>query len=205
LPTLRVALTGGIATGKSHCLKLFAAGGVPTLDADQLAHASIAPGTTGHSAVVDRFGTGILGPDGAVDRRAMARSIFSDDKARRDLEAIVHPRVYRAIGEWFATLGDRGEALGIADIPLLFETGREIDYDAVIVTSCPPAMQMERLMARSGWTRQDAERRLAAQLPTDAKVAHADYVIDTSGTPEETDNQVRGVLEELKSGAQFGR
>ena len=199
MPLLRVALTGGIATGKSHCLKLFAAAGVPTLDADQLAHASIAPDTTGHTAVVDRFGAGVLGPDGAVDRRALARIVFADDKARRDLEAIVHPRVYRAIGEWFATLADRSERLGIADIPLLFETGREIDYDAVIVTSCPPAMQMQRLMARGGRSRQDAERRLAAQLPTDAKVAHADYVIDTSGTPEETDTQVRGVLKQLRN------
>ena len=198
MPTKRVALTGGIATGKSHCLKLFAAAGVPVLDADQLAHASIAPGTTGHAAVVERFGTGILDAGGAVDRKTLAKLIFADAKARRDLEAIIHPRVYRAIGEWFAVLGDRGEPLGVADIPLLFETGREIDYDAVIVTSCPPAMQIERLMSRGGVSKQDAEQRLAAQLPTAVKAARADYVIDTSGSFAETETQVRAVLEELR-------
>ena len=197
MSTKRVALTGGIATGKSHCLTLFAAAGVPVLDADQLAHASIAAGTTGHTAVVERFGTGILGPGGEVDRKAFAQLIFADDRARRDLEAIVHPRVYRAIGEWFAVLGDRAEPLGIADIPLLFETGREIDYDAVIVTSCPPAMQIERLISR-GWSREHARQRLAAQLPTEVKAARADLVIDTSGSFEETETHVASILSDLK-------
>jgi dephospho-CoA kinase len=198
MATKRVALTGGIATGKSHCLKLFHDAGVPTLDADQLAHAAVEPGTGGHRAVVERFGAGIVDSGGAIDRRALARIVFADPKARRDLETIVHPRVYRAIGEWFAVLGDRGAPIGIADIPLLFETGREIDYDAVIVTSCPAEMQIERLMARGRMTRKEAQERLAAQLPTAAKVARADYVIDTSGSFEETDRQITAVLEALR-------
>jgi dephospho-CoA kinase len=196
--TLRVALTGGIATGKSHCLKLFAAAGVPTLDADRLAHEAIAPGTPGHAAVVERFGSGIVTEGGAIDRPALAAIVFGDATARRDLEAIVHPRVYRAVGDWFGALGDRGEPMGIADIPLLYETGRDIDYDTVIVASCPPAMQIERLMQRSGLSRAEAEARLAAQLPIDAKAAKADHVIDTSGTLEETENQVRSLLEALR-------
>ena len=198
MATLRVALTGGIATGKSHCLKLFAAASVPTIDADRLAHDAIAPGTPGHAAVVERFGSGIVTEGGAIDRPALAAVVFGDATARRDLEAIVHPRVYRAIGDWFGALGDRGEPMGIADIPLLYETGRDIDYDTVIVASCPPAMQVERLMQRSGLSRAEAEARLAAQLPIDAKAAKADYVIDTSGTLEETDNQVRSLLEALR-------
>jgi len=198
MATLRVALTGGIATGKSHCLKLFAAAGVPTIDADRLAHEAIAPGTSGHAAVIERFGSGIVTESGAIDRPALGAIVFGDAKARRDLEAIVHPRVYRAIGDWFGALGDRGEALGIADIPLLYETGRDIDYDTVIVASCPPAMQIERLMQRSGLSRAEAEARLAAQLPIDAKAAKADHVIDTSGTLDETENQVRGLLDVLR-------
>lgn len=198
MPTTRVALTGGIATGKSHCLRLFADAGVPVVDADQLAHAAIAPGSPGHAAVVDRFGPGVLAPGGAIDRRVLARIVFADAKARRDLEAIVHPRVYRAISEWFAGLADGGEPLGIADIPLLFETGREIDYDAVVVTSCPPEMQLQRLTARGGWSMEDAQQRLAAQLPASLKVEQADYVIDTSGTFEETAAQVSRVLARLR-------
>jgi dephospho-CoA kinase len=199
--TLRVALTGGIATGKSHCLKLFAAAGVPTIDADRLAHDAIAPGTPGHAAVVARFGSGILTEAGAIDRPALAAIVFGDARARRDLEAIIHPRVYRAISQWFAELGDRGERIGIADIPLLYETGRDIDYDAVIVASCPPPMQIERLMQRSGLSRHDAEQRLAAQMPIGAKAATADHVIDTSGTLEETEAQVAKALAEVRAEA----
>lgn len=199
MPTKRVALTGGIATGKSFCLSRFAAMGVPTIDADQLAHQSIAPGTAGHDAVVERFGGDVVGDAGVVDRSALARIVFQDAKARRDLEAIVHPRVYRAISQWFADLGDRREPLGIADIPLLFETGREIDYDAVVVTSCPRDMQIERLMQRSALSRTEAEQRVAAQLPIEEKAARSDYVIDTSGTFEETERQVATTLAELKA------
>ena len=198
MATLRVALTGGIATGKSHCLRLFAAAGIPTIDADRLAHEAIAPGTPGHAAVVERFGPGIVASDGTIERGALGRIVFDDARARRDLEAILHPRVYRAIGEWFGALGDAGEPMGIADIPLLYETGRDIDYDAVIVASCPPAMQIERLMHRNGLSRREAEQRLAAQMPIAEKTARAGYVIDTSGSFEETENQVRGVLAELR-------
>lgn len=194
----RVALTGGIATGKSHCLKLFAAAGVPTLDADQLAHQAIAPGTAGHAAVLDRFGAAVVSTDGTISRPALARIVFEDARARRDLETIIHPRVYRAVSEFFAELGDRAEPLGIADIPLLYETGRDIDYDAVIVTSCPPAMQIARLMQRSGLSRHDAEKRLAAQMPVREKADRADYVIDTSGSFDETETQVMKVLSELR-------
>jgi dephospho-CoA kinase len=198
VPTLRIALTGGIATGKSFCLARFAERGVPVIDADRLAHRALDPGTSGHAAVVARFGPSMVTPAGTIDRLALGRLIFEDARARRDLEAIVHPGVYRAIGQWFAELGDTGAPLGIADIPLLYETGREIDFDRVIVASCPVAMQVERLVARNGLSPAEAARRIAAQLPIDAKASRGDYVIDTSGTLEETENQVRKVLEELR-------
>lgn len=197
MATIRVALTGGIATGKSFCLARFADRGVPVINADQLAHDAIAPGTTGHTAVVQRFGAGVVDDAGAINRRALARIMFDDVKARRDLEALIHPVVYRAIDYWFAELGDKGAAIGIAEIPLLYETGREIDFDRVIVAACPPAMQIERLMARSALSQAEAKQRIDAQLPIDAKAGRADFVIDTSGSVEETESQISAVFEEL--------
>ena len=198
MATLRVALTGGIATGKTFCLGVFAAEGVPTIDADRLAHDAVAPGTPGHAAVVARFGAGVVAPSGALDRPALGRIVFGDGRARRELEAIIHPGVYRAVDRWFAELGDTNEPLGIADIPLLYETGREIDFDVVIVAACPPAMQIARLTSRNGLTPQEAAQRMASQMPIAEKVERADYVIDTSGSFAETETQVRGVREALR-------
>lgn len=199
MPTLRVALTGGIATGKSFCLAEIAASGVPTIDADRLAHGAIAPGTPGFDAVVARFGRGVAGPSGTIDRPALGRVVFGDARARRDLEAIVHPGVYRAVERWFAELGDRGARLGIADIPLLYETGREIDFDVVVVAACPPEMQVARLMTRNGLSREEAAQRMAAQMPIGEKTARADHVIDTSGSYDETRAQIARVLRELRA------
>jgi len=193
---IRAALTGGIATGKSRCLAAFAALGVPTIDADQLARDVVAPGTPGLQAVVDRFGGDVLAGDGTLDREALGAIVFADTLARHDLEGIIHPAVYTAIERWFATL----EApLGIADIPLLFETERESDFDVVIVAACRPDQQLARLMTRSGLSEADARARIAAQMPLANKVARADYVIDTSGTLEETDGNTGEVLKNLKS------
>lgn len=198
MTTLRVALTGGIATGKSFCLAEIAAAGVPTIDADRLAHDAIAPGTPGFDAVVMRFGRGVVGVSGAIDRPTLGRLVFGDARARRDLEAIIHPSVYRAVERWFAELGDRSEPLGVADIPLLYETGREIDFDVVIVAACPPGLQAERLMARNGLSQEEAAQRMAAQMPIEDKTARADHVVDTSGTYDETRAQVARVLRELR-------
>lgn len=197
MATIRVALTGGIATGKSFCLTRFAARGVPVINADHLAHASIAPGTPGHTAVVQRFGAAIVGEDGAINRGALGRIMFEDVKARRELEALIHPVVYRAIDAWFAELGDAGARLGMAEIPLLYETGREIDFDRVIVAACPRSVQIDRLITRNGLSRAEAEQRIAAQLPIDEKAARADVVIDTSGSIEETENQIARTFAEL--------
>ncbi len=193
----RVALTGGIATGKSHVREAFEKIGIPTIDADQLARMALAPGTPGIDTVVARFGSSVLGTDGALDRSRLASIVFDDPSARRDLERIVHPGVRLAIDRWFASLPP--DAWGIADIPLVYETGRARQFDAVIVTTCSPATQLARLAARPGVTAHDAERRIAAQLPLEEKVRRADHVIDTGGTFEETDRQVRAVLDRLRS------
>ena len=192
----RVALTGGIATGKSYVRRQFEALGVPTLDADTLARDAVAPGTPGLDAVVRRFGAGVIDSSGTLDRARLAAIVFADPEARIALERIIHPVVQRATDGWFQSLDPASHVLAIADIPLLYEVGRDKDFDLVIVTACAPEAQVARNVAR-GITEADARRRLAAQWPLDEKVARADFVIHTDGSHEETDQQVMDVLHRL--------
>jgi dephospho-CoA kinase len=196
---LRVALTGGIATGKTYVLEQFRRRGVPCLDADVLAHGVMASGTEASSAIAARFGAAMLDATGAVNRAKLGPVVFADASARRELEAIVHPAVYRAI-----TAGLRGfELLGgypfaIVDVPLLYETGAEKDFQRVIATLCAPALQMERLVAR-GMSEQAARQRLAAQWPAERKAARAEFVVKTDGTFEDTNRQVDAIVPILRS------
>jgi dephospho-CoA kinase len=195
---LKVALTGGIATGKSHVLERFRARGVPCLDADALAHGVTTEGTEASRAIAARFGLDILDRAGAVDRGKLAAIVFADETARRDLEAIVHPAVYRAISAGlraFELLG--GSPFAIVDVPLLYETGHAADFDRVIATVCLPANQMARLVRR-GLSDAEARQRLAAQMPAIDKAARADVVIETDGSFEETDEQVEQIWKKLK-------
>jgi dephospho-CoA kinase len=192
----RIALTGGIATGKSHVRARFEGLGVPTIDADTLARDIVAPGTEALAAIVQRFGADVLDPSGALDRRRLGAIVFEHDGERRALEAIIHPGIRRAMNAWFDTLPST-HAFAIADIPLLYETGRAHEFDAVIVTACAPETQVKRVMARDRLTETEARQRIAAQMPIDEKVKRADYVIRTEGSFEETDAQVDRVHHEL--------
>jgi len=194
---LRVALTGGIATGKSYVRTRLAEHGIPTLDADVLAREAVAAGSSGLAAVAARFGTEVLLPDGSLDRRALGNVVFADAQARADLEAIIHPRVRDATATWLDRLAAAGESLAVVDIPLLYETGRDHDFDRVVVTSCPRSQQVARVVERDGLTSAQAEARIDAQLPTDDKVQRADFVIDTGGTFGDTNRQVDRVVEKL--------
>jgi dephospho-CoA kinase len=197
---LKVALTGGIATGKSYVLEQFRRRGVPCLDADALAHGVMAPGTEGTTAIAARFGQEMLAPDGSVDRARLGPVVFADAAARRALETIVHPAVYRAITAGLRAFELTDAApLAIVDVPLLYETGADSKFDKVIVTECPPDVQIARLTAR-GLTESAARQRLAAQLPTRDKAARADFVIRTDGQFADTDRQVERVLAALTSG-----
>ena len=197
---LRAALTGGIATGKSFCLSRFAAVGAAVIDADQLAHQAVDRGSDGLKEVVNRFGRGVLLPDGALNRKELGRIVFSDASARADLEAIVHPRVYRQIDQWFADLPS-GTRVALADIPLLFETGHEHDFERVVVCACDPGEQLRRLASRDRLDPEEARARIAAQWPISEKVRRADYVIMTDWTFPETESQVRKVFEILSAQA----
>ncbi len=198
---LNVALTGGIATGKSYCLARFASLGVPVIDADRLAREAVEPGTPSLDAIRARFGPGVLTPSGALDRQRLGAIVFGDERARRDLEAIVHPEVYRRIKAWsLAMSAERRHPLAMADIPLLFETGHEGEFDRVVVVACAPARQIERLRSRSQLSEEEARRRLDAQWPIARKIERASYVVMTDGTFEDTDTQVDQVHRALLKG-----
>jgi dephospho-CoA kinase len=196
----KIALTGGIATGKSYVLDQFRRRGVPCLDADALAHGVMTAGTEATAAIAARFGAEMLATDGSVDRARLGPVVFGDAGARRDLEAIVHPAVYRAITAGLRAFELTGDPpFAIVDVPLLYETGAHDKFDKVIVTMCPPETQVARLMER-GLMDAAARQRLAAQQPTSEKAARADFVIRTDGTFAETDRQVDEVFRALTSG-----
>jgi dephospho-CoA kinase len=195
---LKVALTGGAATGKSYVLDQFLRRGVPCLIADDLAHGVTASGTEATAAIAARFGADVLATDGSVNREVLGPIVFADEAARRELEAIVHPVVYRAIEAGmraFARLG--GSPFAIAEIPLLFETGHASDFDRVIVTACAPDVQMSRLAGR-GKSETQARQIVAAQMPTEEKAARANFVIRTDGRHAETDAQVQKIFDQLR-------
>jgi dephospho-CoA kinase len=192
----RIALTGGIATGKSYVAARIKEAGVPMVDADVLSREVVAAGTPGLAAVRRRFGPDAVRRDGTMDRVRIAQIVFKDKRARLDLEAIIHPAVQKAIDEFFASLPKR-TPFAVADIPLLFETGREKQFDMIVVVACPREMQLQRVVERNKLSKEDAERRLNAQLPIDQKVKKATHVIRTDGTFEDTDRQVAEVLKQL--------
>lgn len=193
----KLALTGGIATGKSYARQRFEELGIPTVDADEIARKLPRRHSEALESIVRRFGPAILNRNGTLNRRALAAVVFANPDARHDLEAILHPAVYRAIQAWFEHLELLGRhRIGLADIPLLYETGRHAGFDKVIVTWCPEELQMARMLDR-GLTEQEAQQRMAAQLPSEEKKARADYVIDTSGPKEDTNRQIDAIFDKL--------
>ncbi len=194
---LKIGLTGGIATGKSYVLNRLRLRGVPCLDADELAHGVTAAGTEATAAIAERFGQQVLAADGSIDRKKLGAIVFADASARRELEALTHPAVYRAIEAGlraFTLIGE--DAFAVVDVPLLYETGAEKMFDKVIVTTCAPETQLARLLAR-GMTEEAARQRLAAQWPADQKAQRADFVLRTDGTFGETDAQLDAVLAQI--------
>ena len=196
----RIGLTGGIATGKSHVRARFEALGVPTIDADALAREVVAPGTAALAGIVRRFGADVLDGSGMLDRRKLGAIVFEHPAERRALEAIIHPDVRRAMDAWFQTLAPT-LPFAIADIPLLYETGRHGEFDAVLVTACATDTQVRRVMDRDRLSETEARLRVAAQMPLEEKVRRADYVIRTDGTLADTGAQVDAVYRALMAGS----
>lgn len=192
-----VGLTGGIGSGKSTVARFFEARGAAIIDADRLAREAVLPGTPGFAAVVARFGPGVLGPGGDLDRAALGRIVFGDEEARRALNAIVHPEVARLAAERMAALSAAGRALIVYDVPLLFENGLERYLPETIVVSVPEEIQRARVRTRDGLSPEEIEARLRAQLPLADKAARATYVIDNSGSLTDTEASVDALWKNL--------
>ena len=192
-----IGLTGGIASGKSVIRRRLAERGVKALDADRVVHDLFAVGTEVTESLKARFGPDIVAVNGSIDRKTLAAIVFEDEKARKDLEAIVHPAVSEAIEAFLNKSTTMGESLAVVDAALMYETGSYKRYDVIVVAHCPSVVQEERLMRRDHLSSDEAKKRIAAQLPIEEKKRRADYVIDTSTTIAETLKATDEVLERL--------
>lgn len=192
---MRVGLTGGVGSGKSTVAAELSELGAVVIDADQLAREVVARGTPGLAAVVAEFGEQLLTPEGDLDRPAMGALVFGDDERRRALEAIVHPLVFERYAELEGATGP--DDVVVHDIPLLVESGRADEFEAVLVVDVPDEVRIERMVRDRGWTREDAESRIAAQAGREERLAVATHVIDNAGTREELRERVRAVWREL--------
>jgi dephospho-CoA kinase len=172
-----VGLTGGIACGKSAVASLLRSRGVPVVDADQVARQVVAPGSDGLAAVVARFGTAVLQPDGGLDRAALRGIVSADADARKDLEGITHPRIFTGIRQWLDTQAEQDHPVAVVEAALMVETGSWRLYDALLVVACQPGTQLARLMARDGMAEADARRWLATQIPVAEKATYGTAVI----------------------------
>lgn len=177
-----IGLTGGIASGKSVASRVLSALGVGIVDADQIAREVVAPGSEGLAAVVQAFGSEVLTANGALDREKVAARVFREPDARKILQAITHPRIAVRSAERLAELAATATPYVVYDAPLLVEVGAHKGLDALIVIAADRATQIARAVARDGMTADEAERRIAAQLPLADKVAVADYVVNNEGS-----------------------
>ncbi len=195
-PSLRVGLTGGIASGKTTVADLLAARGAVIVDADILAREVVEPGTAGLTALRKRFGPAILSPDGRLDRGALARLIFADPAARTAAERIIHPEVRRRAQEIESQA--RAGSVVVHVIPLLVETGQAEAFDAVVVVDVDPDTQVARLRSRNAMSSSDARARIAAQATREERLAAADFVIENEGTRADLESSVDRVWDRLQ-------
>jgi len=197
---LRVGLTGGLGSGKSFIGRTLERLGCVLIRADDLGHAVIAPDGEAYHPVMAAFGSAILNEDGTIDRRRLGDLVFSDPQKLALLNSIVHPPVFRREEELIARAHQADpSAITVVEAAIMVEAGSHRHYDKLIVASCREEQQIERAMERDGMTREQTEARLRRQMPLADKVKLADYVIDTSGTKEETIRQTELVYQDLRS------
>jgi len=181
---LSVALTGNVAAGKTTVARIWRARGATIIEADQLVREVQVPGSPVLAAIRDRFGEGVLRGDGTLDRAALRRIVFSDAEARMALNGIVHPAVQRRRAELLAAAADRGERIVVSDIPLLFEVLDPAQFDVVVLVDAPVAVRRARLIRERGLLPEEADRLIAAQLPSGPKRERSDIVLDNEGSLE---------------------
>ena len=190
---LRIGLTGNIASGKSAVANVWRRLGARIIDADVLARAAIAEGTPGHQRVIETFGT--------ADRAKLRDVIFRDPVRRRQLEQIIHPEVARLRQEKEAELEQGGVHVIVIDIPLLFEAGLQDQVDVIVLVDAPRDVRIQRIIENRDITRAEAERMVDAQMPSEDKRAHADHVIDNSGTLEQLEQRAEATWRQLTTRA----
>ncbi|HXI93354.1 MAG TPA: dephospho-CoA kinase [Blastocatellia bacterium] len=200
---LKVGLTGSIAVGKSYVVSVLAELGCVTFDADKVAHTVMEPGRRAYEDIVREFGEGVVAPDGSIDRQKLGAIVFGDETRRIRLNEIVHPRVIEEQNRLLQQAeANDPDGIAVIDAALMIESGGYKRFDKLIVVYCDRETQLERLMRRNQITREDAERRVAAQMSSDEKREYADYEIDTSGGFDETRQKVVEVHSELQRLAQ---
>ena len=197
---LLVGLTGGIGSGKSTVARMLEERGAVVFDADLLAREAVEPGTSGHTAVIERFGADVLAPGGELDREALASIVFADPSARRDLEQIVHPEVRRLFAEGSEAYRDT-DRIVVFSAPLLVESGMHTAFEILVVVSATVPMQIERLMRQRGMSEVAIRARIDAQAPLEDKAAVADLLVDNGGTLDELESQVERLWHDLSARA----
>lgn len=196
---LRIGLTGSIGVGKSFVAGVLAALGCHVLDADLAAREVVTPGSAGLSDVVNAFGTNVLQKDGTLDRQHLGSIIFADPTKRELLNSILHPHIIalqdQQLREWEASDPD---GIAVVDAALMIESGGFKRFDKLIVVHCRPEVQVQRLMARDNLTREEAQKRINAQMSQEEKQRFADFLIDTSDGFESTRKRTTEVYEDLR-------
>ncbi len=196
---IRVGLTGGLASGKSHVGKIFEELGCLWIQADALGHQVLEPDGAAYDAVVSEFGSGILDAERRIDRKLLADTVFGDPERLQKLSSLVHPPVIELEERLISEFADRDPAgIAVVEAAILVEAGAHERFDKIVVTHCSEEQQIERAMRRSGETREQVRARMARQLPVEEKLKVADYTVDTSGTKEATRAQVEKIYETLR-------
>src|SRR5213075_299334 len=194
---LNVGLTGNIAAGKSTVVELFKKWGATVIDADVLAREAQAPGSAVLAAIARRFGADVL-RQADLDRAALRAKVIGDEAALAALNTIVHPAVQQRRLELQRAAAERGDAIVVNDIPLLFEVLDPAQFDAVVLIDAPAALRRTRLRTLRGLSNQDADRMIAAQMPAERKRAHSQYIIENAGTPAELEQHAQNVFADLR-------
>jgi dephospho-CoA kinase len=196
---LRVGLTGSIAVGKSYVSGVLVELGCRVVDADVVARRVVEPGAEGLRRIVEAFGDWVLKSDGTLDRAAVSAVIFQDPSKRELINSLLHPLIIAEQDELLARWEDEEpRGIGVVDAALLIESGGHGRFDKLVVVHCRPEVQLERLMRRNAYTREEAAARIAAQMPQEVKLRYADFTIDTSGSFEETRRQTVEVYAALR-------